>query len=640
MAFTLEIMTSFSQPTIKNYLVAIIRSFAIKAVVHQQKSKIVCAFESTHEHLQACLETIASALPASCFMSQSQHYEIAGEPESIPDFEVEYPIALGLCPSCQKEMFDPSSRRYYYPFTHCTHCGGQYAFFEHYPYVRENTALKYVKPCPTCDEEAKNVGRREKQVLNSCHACGIPVKLIHQGNERYANDAGSFRTLFEVAAKALRDGKTLLMKTTMGYRYFYRHQKLSPGSVLMLVNAMKITDYCSLIHEEFNALLSIERPVLHVALKDETLREAFGASVDVQYPGEGFSILLSKELTLLGIDFICSTSLEEACEADFVMDFDLELNHQSDMRLFINKDTKFIVSGERVSFPSRLPYGLDTLSIAHGLVGIKDEKGMVFDQMGRFTSASTQKVNQLESETPAVESANFHTIAADEASFMSVIAEHNKFGAKAVGAYFEGEPSCLYYDGKKVIRVVPPKPFNGTDLRGNIAALREGSDRLMVNIENNHPRLHQILMQIEQSNLSLFQATAMILDLEEQSYEGVMKEALKFIGKGGLQIDTKVEDNRFDHVAFLASIISYRLAGVDSVYLSYSIFESFGDYFSELLNEIKGKTKASEIVLCGAYFAGQSLFSRMQRNLKASPVLMNTSYPIGKENCVVGGVFL
>jgi len=640
MAFALEVMTSFSQPTIKNYLISIIRSFGIKAVVHQQKNKIICAFDGSDENLQPCLEAIASTLPASCFMSSSQHYELEGEPERVPDFDVEYPSALGLCPSCQKEMFDPSSKRYYYPFTQCTHCGGQYAFFEHYPYVRANTTLSYVKPCPTCEGESHTHGRREKQVLNSCHECGIPVKLIHKDKERYANDAGSFRTLFEVCAKALRDGKTLLMKTTMGYRLFQRRDMLPQGSVLMLVNAMKITNYCSLINDEFNALLSIERPILHVALKDEALRETFGTSIDVKYPDEGFSILLAKELTLLGLDFITYIALEEPCEADFVMDFDLELNHQSDMRLFINKDIKFIVSGERATFPSRLPYGNDTLSIAHGLVGIKDERGVLFDQMKRFTSASTLKVNQLETETPAVESANFHTVSADEASFMSVIAEHNKFGTKVVGAYFEGEPSFLYYDGKKVIRVVPPKHFTPLGLIDALKTLREGSDRLIANVEKNHPELYALLLKIEQSDVNLFEATAIILGLKEENFTGVMKEGLKFIGKGGLQIDTKVEDNRFNHVAFLASIISYRLAGVDSVYLSYSIFESFGDYFSELLNEIKNKTKASDIVLCGSYFGSQSLFSRMQRNLKATSVLMNRCYPIGKENCVVGGVFL
>ena len=640
MAFTLEVMTSFSQPTIKNYLISIIRTFGIKAVVHQKKNKIICAFDSGNYKLQECLETIASNLPASCFMTKSEFYDIEGEPETIPDFEVEYPVALGLCPACQKEMFDPSSKRYYYPFTQCTHCGGQYAFFEHYPFERRNTAFSYVKPCSACESESDNLGRREKQVLNSCHECGIPVRLTHKGNERYANDAGSFRTMFEVAAKALRDGKTVLIKTTMGHRLFYRADKLEQGSVLMLVNATKITEYCSLINDEFNALLSIERPILHVALKDETLRCTFGSTIDVKYPDEGFSILLGKELTLLGLDFIAYKALESAIEADFVMDFDLNIQHQSDMRLFINKDVKFIASGERVSFPSRLPYGTETLSIAHGLVGIKDERGILFDKMERFSSTSTLKVNQLETETPAVQSANFHTMAEDEASFMSVIAEHNKFGTKVVGAYFEGEPSFLYYDGKKVIRVVPPKSFRGVALREKIATLREGSDRLMDNIEKKFPEIFEVLLTLEESDATLFEATAMILGLEEKSYEGVMKEALKFVGKGGLQIDTKVHDNRFNHVAFLSSIISYQIAGVDSVYLSYSIFESFGDYFSELLTEIRGKTKATDVVLCGSYFAGQSLFSRLQRNLKTTPPLMNMNYPIGKENCVVGGVFL
>lgn len=639
MAFTLEVMTSFSQPMIKNYLISIIRTFGIKAVVHQQKTKIICAFDSSNEKLQECLETIGMNLPASCFMTKSEFYDIKGEPETIPDFDIEYPIALGLCPGCQKEMFDPGSKRYYYPFTHCTHCGGQYAFFNHYPYVRSNTALSYVKPCPTCEKESVSFGRREKQVLNSCHECGIPVKLTHKGNERYANDPGSFRTMFEVSAKALRDGKTLLMKTTMGYRLFYRTDKLDQGSVLMLTNAMKITEYCSLINDEFNALLSIERPIIHVALKDEILRSTFGATIDVKYPDEGFSILLGKELTLLGLDFIAYRALESAVEADFSMDFDLNVNSQSDMRLFINKDVKFIASGERVSFPARLPFGTDTLSIANGLVGIKDENGMLFDQMEHFSSASVLKVNQLEAEEPAVESTNFHTMAEDEASFMSVIAEHNKFGTKVVGAYFEGEPSFLYYDGKKVIRVVPPKPFEPEGLLEKMATLREGSDRLVENMRIKMPELVEALSSLKEGS-TLFEATAIILDLDEKSYEGVMKEALRFVGKGGLQIDTKAVDNRFNHVAFLSSIISYRFGDVDSVYLSYSIFESFGDYFSELLAEIKVKTKATDIVLCGSYFAGQSLYSRIQRNLKTTPPLMNINYPIGKENCVVGGVFL
>jgi len=141
-------------------------------------------------------------------------------------------------------------------------------------------------------------------------------------------------------------------------------------------------------------------------------------------------------------------------------------------------------------------------------------------------------------------------------------------------------------------------------------------------------------------DVKLFEATAIILGLEDESMRGVTKEAMKFVGKGGIQIDTHVKDNRFDHISFLSSIISYQLADVSSVILSYSIFESFGDYFGELIGELKSKTKAEEIILCGTHFANQSLFSRMQRNLKLTPPLMNINYPIGKENGVVGGVYL
>ncbi|MCJ7766486.1 MAG: hypothetical protein MUP09_11165 [Thiovulaceae bacterium] len=56
--------------------------------------------------------------------------------------------------------------------------------------------------------------------------------------------------------------------------------------------------------------------------------------------------------------------------------------------------------------------------------------------------------------------------------------------------------------------------------------------------------------------------------------------------------------------------------------------------------EVEGETKAEHIVLCGSHFANHSLFSRVLRNLKQTPSLININYPIGKENVIVGGVSL
>ena len=641
MAFVLELHTTSSQVYIKNYVISVIREFGIKAVAANKKGRLIFAFNSTDENLQSCLESIASRLPASCFLTKSDHYTAEGEPESLPSYKLEYPLGLGLCPSCQKEMFDPSSRRYYYPFTSCTHCGGKYGFLNSFPYERKNTSFRFLKPCEACEKETKSVGIRELHHLNSCHQCGVAVRLVHKNSERYSNDAGSFRTMFEVAAKALRDDKKVLIKTTFGYRVFYKTGSSNDNSVLMMINAKKITDYLSLIEQEFNALLSIERPILHVAIKDEELKKEIGNTRDVKYPDEGFSILFSKELQTLGIDYIAYEDVDKGASADIVMDYDVEVTYQEDMRLFINKDIEFITSGERVSFPSSFSPITETLSVAHGLIGTKVGEEMLFDKMEHFNSTKASKVIVLEGHDEEQWHSNQSLMHQDSASFMSVIAEHQLFGNSCVGVYFDEEASFLYYDGKEVIKIVPQKDFNATDLLEKMRTLRDGSQRLITNLEQKLPLVYEKLFLLqEKGEIDLFKATAIILGLSDESMRGVTKEALKFIGKGGIQIDTHVKDNRFDHIAFLSSIVSYQLGGVDSVMLSYSIFESLGDYFSDLIKEIQAKTKAKNIILCGTHFANQSLFSRMQSNLKLTPPLLNINYPIGKENAVVGGVYL
>ncbi len=640
MAFVLELQGTFVQHYIRNYVVSIIREFGIPADVSQHEGAIVCSFASDHPKLSACIEAIGDRLPASWHLTGSRHYETEAVPTALPTLEVEYPLALGLCPACQKEMFDPASRRYYYPFTSCSHCGGQYAFFESFPFARENSSMRFFVPCEVCAAESKAVGRREQQHFISCHQCGVPVRLMSKTSERYANDAGSFRTMFEVAAKAIDDNKRVLVKTTMGYRLFYKTPYHHSLSTLLLIDAAKITDSLSLIDDEYHALLSIERPLLHAAVRDEALQKRVGRTADVKYPDDGFTMLLAKELQRLGMAYVSYEPASETTDADLRMDYDVSIKAQSDMKLFINKDIRLIASGERVCFPSRMRPVRSLLAMANGLAGIPDNDTMLFDRPEHFESVTVHGSVVLEGETEQWHSSQ-RSVALDIASFMSVIAEHDLFGQKCVGAHFEQEPSFLYYDGKKVIRVVPPKAFEPQGLLEKIATLREGSDRLVANLEVKRPELFKRLEAFQsRENATLFEAVSMVLGLEEQGFDAVNCEALKFVGKGGMQVDTHVKDNRFDHTAFLASIISYRLADVDTVLLAYSIYESLGDYFSDLLQQIKGKTKSEHIVLCGSHFAQQSLFSRLQRNLKTPAPKMNVRYPIGRENAVVGCVYL
>jgi len=625
MAFVLELHTKSQQKYIQNYIVNIFRRYTIKVDISHTEDKLSFICDDTNSNLQDALKDIASTLPASLFLTSSTNDEIDIKPSDIPLVDNRYPVSLGLCTLCQKEMLDVGSSRYYYPFTSCNCCGANHSFLVKYPYKREHTSFKFLVQCDECQAEQDSVGKKEQHHINSCHKCGVPVRLTSKSSERYANDASSFRTMFEVSAKAINDDKSLLIKTTMGYRLFYKTDNLNNNSKLMMINSSKITDNLSLITEEFRALLSIERPILHVALKNEELKKINSANTAyVKYPDDGFSILLCVELQKLGFEFVAYEDVDANVEADLKMDYDLEITSQSDMRFFINKDTQFIASGERVSFPSCNLKKKKGICEVDGYMAVSVGEKMLFEKKYHFNEVEIEKKEYL----------------TDELSFMSVIAENNLFEKKCVGAYFNEVPSFLFYNGKSVLRVVPPKVFDTDNFLEKISELRDGSDRLVTNLKEKLPQVYERLVNLqERDDVKLFEAVAIVLDLDDLSMKGVVKEAMKFVGKGGIQIDTHVTDNRFDNTAFLASIISYQLAGVSSSIISYSIFESFGDYFYDIIQELLSKTKSTEVVICGDDFANQSLFSRIQRNFKMNPPYMNKNYPIGKENLIVGGAY-
>ena len=48
---------------------------------------------------------------------------------------------VSLCDDCRRELFDPSDRRYRYPFINCTNCGPRYTIISDIPYDRPKTTM-------------------------------------------------------------------------------------------------------------------------------------------------------------------------------------------------------------------------------------------------------------------------------------------------------------------------------------------------------------------------------------------------------------------------------------------------------------------------------------------------------------------
>lgn len=144
----------------------------------------------------------------------------------------------------------------------------------------------------------------------------------------------------------------------------------------------------------------------------------------------------------------------------------------------------------------------------------------------------------------------------------------------------------------------------------------EKRSKLFANFKNKYPELAKELE--ETPSLGLFETISIILELPEKSFEAVSDKGYEFRGNGGLKIDTNYVSEGFDYDSFIGSIISFKLAGVETHYLAYSIFEALGDMAINTLNQLKDKFNITNIVMMGDMFSNSVLYSRILSKFQLS----------------------
>ncbi|MDZ8189101.1 MAG: carbamoyltransferase HypF [Nostoc sp. ChiSLP02] len=180
------------------------------------------------------------------------------------------------CPECQKEIFDPFSRFYRYPFTNCTHCGPRLSIIRAIPYDRCNTSMSAFVMCSECAKEYFDVeNRRFHAQPVACHACGASAWLERADGK--AVTASMFSMLDDVDAVCtlLQRGEIVAIKGLGGFhlacdatqeiavkKLRYRKRRYHKPFALMARDIEVIERYCTVNIKEKELLTSPAAPIV------------------------------------------------------------------------------------------------------------------------------------------------------------------------------------------------------------------------------------------------------------------------------------------------------------------------------------------------------------------------------------------
>jgi hydrogenase maturation protein HypF len=248
--------------------------------VRNSTTGVIIEAEGEHYALGAFLQALRQEPPALVVIARVTHAVVppTGEKaftivssQTAQERRVFVPPDVCTCDACLQELFDPSNRRYRYPFINCTHCGPRWTIIQDVPYDRERTTMAVFRMCPDCrDEYGTPTNRRFHAQPNACPQCGPRLRLF----DNAGGEMASVDPLRHITA-LLRDGAIVAVKGLGGYhlacdagnntvvRRLRRTKHLEEKPFALMVQDMEaVQRLCEVGEAEAMLLRSYQRPIV------------------------------------------------------------------------------------------------------------------------------------------------------------------------------------------------------------------------------------------------------------------------------------------------------------------------------------------------------------------------------------------
>ncbi len=203
---------------------------------------------------------------------------VIDESVAAPSADRLFPPDIATCDDCVRELWDPSDRRYRYPFINCTNCGPRATIIEDLPYDRARTSMREFPLCADCEREYRDpADRRFHAEPVACPACG--PRLAYRRTGAPAATAFAEDALAATVAD-LVDGRIVAIKGLGGYhlacdatdadavgRLRDRKRRWAKPLAVMVRDLAAARDLATVDDAEADLLLSPARPIVLATLR-------------------------------------------------------------------------------------------------------------------------------------------------------------------------------------------------------------------------------------------------------------------------------------------------------------------------------------------------------------------------------------